>query len=63
MLCMRDMEHGHMKEEHTREGDAKMIKYTCEYPGCGFARKDLETDEHLNLREGIDINDRYLSLF
>jgi hypothetical protein len=33
----------------TKEGDGKMIKYTCEYPGCGFAREDLESDEHLNL--------------
>jgi hypothetical protein len=47
---MRKKEHGYMKEEHTRGGDGKMIKYTCEYPGCGFAREDLESDEHLNLR-------------
>jgi hypothetical protein len=58
---MRDKEHGNMKEEHTKEGDAKMIKYTCEYPGCGFTRTDLEADEHLNFR-GSDISDRYLSL-
>jgi hypothetical protein len=50
MLCMKKKEHGYMKEEHTKEGDGKMIKYTCEYPGCGFAREDLESDEHLNLR-------------
>ena len=59
---MRNKEHGHMMEEHAKEGDAEMIKYTCKYPGCGFARKDLETNEYLNFREGIDINDRYLSL-
>jgi hypothetical protein len=56
MLCMRDKEHGHMEEKHTQEGDTKMIRYVCEYPGCGFSGTDLETTEHLNLREDSNIS-------
>ena len=45
-----------MEEKHTEEGGNNMIKYTCEYPGCGFTGTDLETKEHLNLREDHDIS-------
>jgi hypothetical protein len=58
MLCKRNKEHGDMEEKHTEERGTNMIKYTCEYPGCGFTGTDLETKEHLNLREDNGISQR-----
>jgi hypothetical protein len=55
---MKDKEHGHMKQEHPKDGDTAMIKYTREYPGCGFTGTDLETNKYLNFREGSDIKKR-----
>jgi hypothetical protein len=40
-----------MKEQHTQEGDTKMIRYTCKYPGCRGNGTDLET------REGVVFKD------
>jgi hypothetical protein len=55
MRCMKDKEHGHMKQEQSKDVDTAMIKYTCEYPGCRFTGTDLETNEYLSFREGNDI--------
>jgi hypothetical protein len=54
VVCPIDKTHGHMKETHTQEGDAKMIRWICQWPGCKGNGTDLDTREDLIFKDESD---------